>query len=41
MAEAVVEDGVPVTAGWFVLNVSDARWLHSRTPDSPHHCRGR
>jgi uncharacterized cupin superfamily protein len=30
MAEAVVQNGVPVTAGWFVLNVCDARWLHNR-----------
>jgi len=30
MAEAVLENGVPVTAGWFVVNVRDARWLHNR-----------
>lgn len=30
MAEAVVESGVPVTAGWFVVNVRNARWLHNR-----------
>ena len=30
MAEAVLEGGVPVTAGWFVVNVRDARWLHNR-----------
>ena len=30
MAEALVEDGVPVTGGWFVVNVRDARWLHNR-----------
>jgi hypothetical protein len=30
MAEAVLESGVPVTAGWFVVNVRDARWLHNR-----------
>jgi uncharacterized cupin superfamily protein len=30
MAEAVVEDGVPVTAGWFVVNARDARWLRNR-----------
>lgn len=29
MAEAVLEDGVPVTAGWFVVNARDARWLHN------------
>jgi hypothetical protein len=27
--EASIEDGVPVTAGWFVVNVRDARWLHN------------
>ena len=26
--EAKLEDGVPVTAGWFVVNARDARWLH-------------
>jgi uncharacterized cupin superfamily protein len=30
MAEAALENGVPVTAGWFVVNVRDARWLHNR-----------
>ncbi|MGA2929384.1 MAG: hypothetical protein ABSG43_26025 [Solirubrobacteraceae bacterium] len=30
MTEAVLENGVPVTAGWFVVNVRDARWLHNR-----------
>ena len=30
MAEAVLESGVPVTAGWFLVNVRDARWLHDR-----------
>lgn len=29
MTEAVLEHGVPVTAGWFVVNVRDARWLHN------------
>jgi len=29
MGEARLEDGVPVTAGWFVLNARDARWLHN------------
>lgn len=29
MREAVIEDGVPVTAGWFVVNARDARWLHN------------
>jgi uncharacterized cupin superfamily protein len=29
MAEAVLESGRPVTAGWFVVNVRDARWLHN------------
>jgi len=30
MVEAVLESGVPVTAGWFIVNVRDARWLHNR-----------
>jgi uncharacterized cupin superfamily protein len=30
MAEAVLESGVPVTGGWFVVNVGDARWLQNR-----------
>lgn len=30
MEEAVLEGGVPVTAGWFVVNARDARWLHNR-----------
>lgn len=30
MAEAMLESGVPATAGWFVVNVRDARWLHDR-----------
>lgn len=30
MSEAVLEGGVPVSAGWFVVNVRDARWLHNR-----------
>ncbi|WP_037494251.1 cupin domain-containing protein [Solirubrobacter soli] len=29
MAEARVEAGVPVTAGWFVVNAADAPWLHN------------
>ena len=29
MNEARLEDGVPVTAGWFVVNARDARWLHN------------
>ena len=29
MAEARVEDGVPQTAGWFVVNAADAPWLHN------------
>jgi uncharacterized cupin superfamily protein len=28
MAEAVLESGLPVTGGWFAVNVRDARWLH-------------
>jgi hypothetical protein len=30
MAEAVLESGVPVTAGWFLVDVRDARWPHNR-----------
>lgn len=30
MSEASLQGGVPVTAGWFVVNVRDARWLHNR-----------
>lgn len=30
MTEAVLESGVPVTGGWFVVNARDARWLHNR-----------
>jgi uncharacterized cupin superfamily protein len=30
MGEASLQDGVPVTAGWFVVNVGEARWLHNR-----------
>jgi uncharacterized cupin superfamily protein len=29
MSEARLEDGVPTTAGWFVVNAADARWLHN------------
>lgn len=29
MSEARLENGVPVTAGWFVVNARDARWLHN------------
>src|SRR5262249_34333515 len=29
MAEARLEDGVPQTAGWFVLNACDAPWMHN------------
>jgi uncharacterized cupin superfamily protein len=29
MAEARLEDGVPQTAGWFVLNAGDAPWMHN------------
>jgi uncharacterized cupin superfamily protein len=29
VTEARLEDGVPVTAGWFVLNARDALWLHN------------
>lgn len=27
--EAKLEDGVPTTAGWFVLNAREARWQHN------------
>jgi uncharacterized cupin superfamily protein len=30
MGEASLRGGVPVTAGWFVVNVRQARWLHNR-----------
>lgn len=29
MTEARLNNGVPQTAGWFVVNVRDARWLHN------------
>jgi uncharacterized cupin superfamily protein len=29
VSEARLEGGVPVTAGWFVVNARDARWLHN------------
>ena len=29
MSEARLEDGVPVTSGWFVVNARDARWMHN------------
>jgi uncharacterized cupin superfamily protein len=29
MAEARLEDGVPQTAGWFIVNAREARWLHN------------
>jgi uncharacterized cupin superfamily protein len=29
MDEAVIQDGVPTTAGWFVINARDARWMHN------------
>ena len=29
MAQARLEDGVPVTAGWFVINARDAPWMHN------------
>jgi uncharacterized cupin superfamily protein len=28
VAQARLEDGVPKTAGWFVVNARDTRWLH-------------
>lgn len=30
MGEASLQDGVPVTAGWFVVNVRDGPWVHNR-----------
>jgi uncharacterized cupin superfamily protein len=30
MPEASLDGGVPITAGWFVVNVRDAPWLHNR-----------
>jgi uncharacterized cupin superfamily protein len=27
--EATIEGGVPTTAGWFVINARDARWMHN------------
>jgi uncharacterized cupin superfamily protein len=27
--EATIEDGVPTSAGWFVINARDARWMHN------------
>jgi uncharacterized cupin superfamily protein len=29
MGEARLDDGVPQTGGWFVVNARDARWLHN------------
>jgi uncharacterized cupin superfamily protein len=29
VAEARIDDGVPITGGWFVLNARDARWWHN------------
>lgn len=29
MNEATLEHGVPTTAGWFVVNAREARWLHN------------
>lgn len=29
MSEARIEDGVPISAGWFVINAKDSRWLHN------------
>ncbi len=33
MTEARLEHGVPVTAGWFVVNARDARWMHNEMRD--------
>jgi len=27
--EAIFDDGVPITSGWFIVNARDARWLHN------------
>ena len=35
MTEARLEDGVPVTAGWFVLNARDAPWLYNDLRGDP------
>jgi uncharacterized cupin superfamily protein len=29
VTEARLQDGVPVTGGWFIVNARDARWLHN------------
>jgi hypothetical protein len=29
VAQARLEDGVPVTGGWFVVNARDAPWMHN------------
>jgi uncharacterized cupin superfamily protein len=29
MTEAILDDGIPLTAGWFVVNVRDGRWMHN------------
>ncbi|HET8755699.1 MAG TPA: cupin domain-containing protein [Solirubrobacteraceae bacterium] len=29
MGQARLEDGVPVTAGWFVVNARDVPWMHN------------
>jgi uncharacterized cupin superfamily protein len=33
VTEARLEDGVPVTGGWFVVNARDARWMHNEMRD--------
>ena len=33
--EAKLENGVPQTAGWFVVNARDARWAHN---EMGHYC---
>lgn len=30
VSEATIEEGVPVSAGWFVINARDARWMRNR-----------
>src|SRR6185437_6278354 len=31
MGEALLQGGVPVAAGWFLVSVREARWVHNRT----------
>lgn len=29
VGEATIEDGIPTSPGWFVINARDARWMHN------------